>query len=37
MKHHIQSIAIVVSFLAFGLVSLFGVGIVVVALEVLSK
>jgi len=37
MKHHIESILIIASFLAFGFLSLSAVGIIVIALEVLSK
>jgi hypothetical protein len=37
MKHHIESVLIIASFLAFGLLSLSSVGIIVIALEVLSK
>jgi hypothetical protein len=37
MKHHIESLLILVSFLAFGLTALFGVGIITLAIEVLSK
>jgi len=37
MKHHIESITILVVFLAFGLFALFGVGILTLAIETLSK
>jgi hypothetical protein len=37
MKHHIQSALILASFLAFGFLSLCSVGIIVIAMEVLSR
>jgi hypothetical protein len=37
MKHHIESLLILVAFLVFGILSLSTVGITVIALEILSK
>jgi hypothetical protein len=37
MKHHIESVLIIASFLAFGFLSLSAVGLIVITLEILSK
>jgi hypothetical protein len=37
MKHHIESLILLVSFLAFGILSLSVVGLITLAIEVLSK
>lgn len=37
MKHHFDALVLLVSFLAFGILSLSVVGLIVLAIEVLSK
>jgi hypothetical protein len=37
MKHHFDTLILLVSFLAFGILSLSVVGLIVLAIEVLSK